>query len=67
MTIDSIEQLRTQKRISQRELCAAADVHETTYSALKRGRSGGRMATIERLKIALDQLVEEQERREAIS
>lgn len=57
MVITSIEQLRTDAGISQRELCRAAHVHETTYSALKAGRRGGNAKTYRKLNDALDALI----------
>lgn len=61
MDIRSIEQLRNRSAISQRDLCRAAEVHETTYSALKAGRRSGNVATVERLRAALDALIAEKD------
>lgn len=59
MAITSIEQHRNVNGISQRALCRAAGVHETTYSALKAGRRAGNVATINKLNAALDELIAE--------
>lgn len=50
----------------QKELCERARVHPTTYSRLKKGRgpAGATERTLEKLKAALDELVDE--RRKAL-
>lgn len=59
--ISKIEQKRISAGVSQKALCAAAGVHETTYSALKAGRRGGNAATFQKLDAALEALKQERE------
>lgn len=61
MDITNIEQLRTSAGITQRDLCRAAQVHETTYSALKAGRRGGNANTHRKLNAALAELIAEKD------
>lgn len=59
MDINAIEQLRTRAGFSQRDVCRAAEVHPTTYSALKAGRREGNARTYRKLQAALDELIAE--------
>ncbi|MGR6465415.1 helix-turn-helix domain-containing protein [Rhizobium sp. PAMB 3182] len=61
---EQIEFSRVQAGIDQKELCARARVHETTYTARKNGRSGMSERTLLKLKTALDALIDE--RRQAL-
>lgn len=58
---EDIEKRRIDEAVSQRDLCAAADVHPTTYSAIKSGRSGGNASTLKKLNAALDALIASRE------
>lgn len=59
MMLQAIEQKREDAKITQRDLCTAASIHPTTYSAIKNGRSGGHARTIQKLADALDALIED--------
>lgn len=56
MTIDEIDRLRSALGVSQKALCDRANVHPTTYSAIKNGRSTGTGATLVRLTTVLQAL-----------
>lgn len=58
MMIDAIEQRRADAGFQQSELCRRAKVHATTYCRLK-SRGGGNVATLQRLKTALDEMISE--------
>lgn len=51
-----IEKRRIEAGLTQIQLCNAAKVHPTTYSAIKAGRSSGHGKTLQRLTDALDTL-----------
>lgn len=51
--IEEIERRRIALGLNQKELCAAADVHETTYGRLKNGVSSGTGSTWSSLQRAL--------------
>lgn len=59
MTIWEIDRKRQDHGISQKDLCAAANVDVSTYSQIKLGHRGALVATIDKLSAALDRLVEE--------
>lgn len=54
---DEIDARRAGAGITQKKLCEAAQVHPTTYSAIKSGRSGGHTHTVRKLEDALKHLV----------
>ena len=56
-----IENRRLRAGISQKDLCARADVHETTYTARKSGRRNLSETTLKKLDDALDALIEEKQ------
>lgn len=58
--IAEIERERLKLGVEQKALCAAARVHPTTYSRLKRQPGTGRQKTFEDLKAALARLGERQ-------
>lgn len=57
MNIREIDSKRAQARISQKAVCAEADVDPTTYSQLKNGHRGAYAATLQKLSDALDRLI----------
>jgi transcriptional regulator with XRE-family HTH domain len=59
MTFQELDAAREAAGIDQKALCAAAGVHVTTYTAIKNGRSGGTVRTVERLQRALDEIISE--------
>ena len=58
---EEIEARRILAGIRQKDLCARAKVHQTTFSARKRGRSGMQERNIKKLSAALEQLISERE------
>ena len=56
--IDAIDKRRADAGFQQSELCRRAKVHETTYCRIK-NKGGGNVATLERLKAALDEMISE--------
>lgn len=54
-----IETRRAAAGITQKELCARAGIHETTYTARKNGRRGVSEGTLKKLEEALDVLIAE--------
>lgn len=56
MTIEEIDQARSALKVSQKALCARANVHPTTYTAIKNGRSTGTGATLSRLVESIEAL-----------
>ncbi|WP_366936191.1 helix-turn-helix transcriptional regulator [uncultured Nitratireductor sp.] len=62
MDFSTIDQDRIAAGITQKALCARADVHPTTYSRAKKGAVGGQVRTLQKLATALDALIHEKER-----
>ncbi len=62
MDFKTLDQDRIAAGITQKALCARADVHPTTYSRAKRRVVGGQVLTLQKLAAALEALIEEKER-----
>jgi len=62
MDIQAIDEERAAAGITQKALCAKAEVHPTTYSRAKRGLVGGQVRTLHRLAAALRCLLDEKKR-----
>lgn len=61
MNFATIDAQRERQGISQKDLCARANVNPTTYSQIKRAKRYGNARTYQKLRAALDELLAEKD------